>query len=186
MEYNAQTDGNILLKGCKKHNRSAQAELYRRFHSHIKTFCLRYTSNEEEAVEVLNDVFLKVFTKIGTYKGEGSLAGWIRKIALHTAIDYIRQHTRYHEIMDLEAEPDVFISNEALSVINTKEILRYIQKISPASRNVFSLFELEGYKHQEIAKILNIPVNTSKWHLANARKELQKIYVKQNNFLIAL
>ncbi len=186
MEYNANTGGNKLLKGCKKGNSSAQAELYRRFYSHIMNYCLRYTSNKEEAVEVLNDVFLKVFTNIKTYKADGSLAGWIRKIAFHTVIDHIRHTTRYREVIELDDAADVFISNDALEIINAKEILTYIQQIPPASRNVFSLYVLEGYKHHEIAQMLHISVGTSKWHLTNAKRELQKIYTKNNNFLIAL
>lgn len=147
---------------------------------------MRYTSNEDEGVEILNDVFLKVFKDINKYKGTGSLAGWIRKIALYTAIDYVRKNNSYRKTIDLDAVGDVDIQNEALDLINTSEILQFIQQVSPASRNVFSLYALEGYSHKEIAEMLDISIGTSKWHLANARKELKKMFTKSNNYLIAL
>ncbi len=186
MKYKSNSIEELIIKGCKKEEQAAQSELYRRYYSYILNFCMRYTSNEDEALEVLNDAFLKVFRNIKKFRGDGSLAGWIRQIAFRTVLDNIKKNTKYYEIITLNTDHDVYLENDALERISNEEILRCLQQITPASRHVFALHVLEGYDHKTISEMLGISVNTSRWHLSHARSELKKIYSKMNKYLIAL
>ncbi|MGB3467781.1 MAG: RNA polymerase sigma factor [Cyclobacteriaceae bacterium] len=186
MQYHELNSEQELIDGCVQGHRMAQKHLYKKFYGSMLVICMRYTRNREEAVEVLNDAFLKVFQNIATYKGTGALAAWIARIVFHTAIDQIRKNTSYKNKIDLESEADHEVASEALDKISAKELMAFIQQVSPASRSVFSLYAIEGYTHKEIADLLDISVGTSKWHLSNARKELKRMLVNSGNYMIAI
>lgn len=174
MKYTPQSSDKELIKGCRKGHRLAQKQLYERFTGKMTGIAMRYTSNKEEAFEILNNAFLKVFTSLDKYKDENNLAGWIARIVFNTAIDHVRKHTRYRKVMDFNVEKDASISNEALDNLIAEDLYDLVQALPQSSRTVFSLYVVEGYKHREIAELLGISEGTSKWHLASARKELQK------------
>lgn len=134
---------------------------------------MRYTGSKEEAQEILNTGFLKAFQSIDNYKHDGDIGGWLAQIMFTTTIDFVRKKVKYEQ-------RNVFIELDATATdptpidrLSLEELYQEIQKLPPASRNVFSLYVVEGYKHREIAELLNISQNTSKWHLANARSILQ-------------
>lgn len=186
MQYSEANSDQELIKGCVAGHRTAQKYLYKKFYGLMLNICMRYTRNREEAVEVLNDAFLKVFQKIATYKGTGSLSAWIARIVFHTAIDHIRKNTHYKNTIDLESDSDFEVASDAIDRLSAQELMSTIQKVSPASQSVFSLYVIEGYNHREIADLLKISVGTSKWHLSNARKELKAMLTKSGNYLIAI
>ncbi|MBC7851173.1 MAG: RNA polymerase sigma factor [Chitinophagaceae bacterium] len=162
-----------LINGCIKDDRKAQEQLYKRFYGPMTSICLRYTRNEEDAIEVLHNAFLKVYKKIGTYDtGKASLYTWIRKIVVNTAIDFIRQRNRF-SVVELEKAEDPRIDEDAIQRLSTQELLRLVQQLSPATQTVFNLYVVEGYNHREIAKLVGISEGTSKWHLSEARRQLQ-------------
>jgi RNA polymerase sigma-70 factor (ECF subfamily) len=135
---------------------------------------LRYTCNEDDATQILNDGFLKVFNKIGLYEFTGSFEGWIKRIIFRTALDFIRQNKTYKSTITLsetQTDYDGEVYNTVLNSINGEIINKIIQKITPASRTVFSMFLIDGYSHKEIAETLHISENTSKWHLCNAKNQ---------------
>ena len=186
MEYTEQSSESELLEGCRGRHRMAQKQLYKKYYSQMLGVCMRYTRNREEAVEVLNDSFLKVFQGIDQYKGSGTLGGWIAKIVFYTAIDAVRKNNSYKRVIDLESSYESEIESDVIDRLSADELMVCIQRVTPASQGVFSLFAIEGYSHKEIAEILGISVGTSKWHLANARKELKAMLKTSNNYLIAI
>jgi len=163
----------FILDSCRKGNRASQMRLYEHFYSYAMGICLRYARNREEAKEMVNDGFLKVFTKLDQYDSNYPFTAWIRRLFINTAIDY---HRRYHKnrehlqsVTDDEVEP---VYNEALANLSFDELIKLIQKLPPAYRMVFNLYVIDGLKHHEIAAQLNISVGSSKSNLAKARKKL--------------
>ena len=165
---------NKLLKACKKNDRKAQKVLYENYFGLFMNITMRYTNNWEEAKEVLNIAFLKIFTKIDKYAGKGSFEGWMKKIVINTALDNIRSKKQFFQPIETvnNYEQNNFVENEAVLDIDAQEIINLIQELPPMSKAVFNMFAIEGYKHKEIAEILDIKEGTSFWHLQNARKIL--------------
>lgn len=142
---------------------------------------MRYTGNSEEAKEVLNTSFLKIFERIATYEPKGTFSGWLATITLHTAIDHVRSRTTYRKIMDFEEEKDVPIQNDAIDNLAMQELFALIQKLPNTARSVFSLYIIDDYSHKEIAEMLQISEGTSKWYLAEARKQMQQFIRSQQS-----
>ncbi len=165
-----------LLDGCRKGERSSRKLLYQQYYSYGLTVCLHYSNNREEAEEILNDGFVKVFSKIKQYKRKAAFKSWLRQILVHAAIDYYR---KFHQKVNLEymnfLSKVETVENDALYNLSMDDALKLLQQLSPSYRMVFNLFVLEGYSHSEIAKLLNISTGTSKSNLAKARKKLKKL-----------
>ena len=165
-----------LLDGCLKGQSSSRKLLYQHYYSYGLTVCLHYAKNREEAEEILNDGFVKVFSKIKQYKGKAAFKSWLRQILVYAAIDYYRKfHQKVNvEYMRLLSKVET-VENAALHNLSMDDALKLLQQLSPKYRMVFNLFVLEGYSHSEIAKLLNISLGTSKSNLAKARKKLKKL-----------
>jgi len=174
MQYSPQNTDLDLIEGCRQKDRLAQKYLYQRYYGKMLGVCMRYTGQKSEAIDVLNQAFLKVFEKIDLYKPTGSFSGWVAKIVFRTAIDHIRKNTLYKERMDFNAEGEVSMEAQVIDQLYAQDLFQVIQKLPATSRTVFSLYVIDGYKHREISELLNINVNTSKWHLSEARKQLQR------------
>lgn len=170
-----------IIQGCRKGHRPAQEKLYRNFYRSMVSLCLRYTKNEEDAVEVLNNGFLKVFRNIQRYDpGQASLYTWIRTIVIHSCIDFIKVKQKTGPTQELGEAADVHIPAEVVSRMHARELLALVRQLPPATQAVFNLYVTEGYQHSEIAELLGITAGTSKWHLSEARKNLQKMIQEQN------
>ncbi len=164
-----------LVNGCISNSRKAQEVLYKQFYGPMLSICLRYTRNEEDAIEVLHNGFLKVYKNIHTYNAaKASLYTWIRTIVVHTAIDFIRQKGKFQTI-ELEKAEEPAIDADAIQRMSSQELLQLVQQLSPATRTVFNLYVIEGYNHREIANLIGISEGTSKWHLSEARKQLKQL-----------
>lgn len=165
-----------IINGCKKGNRTAQEQLYKNYYRAMITICLRYTKNEADAVEVLNTGFLKVFKNIQRYEpAQASLYTWIRTIVVNSCLDFIKSRKNKAPMMELEEAGEVHIAADAVSRIKSSELMALIRRLPPATQAVFNLYVIEGYNHKEIGKLLNVSEGTSKWHLSEARKGLQKM-----------
>lgn len=150
-----------------------QQELYDRFASKMYGVCLRYAGNVEEAEDILQDGFIKVFNKINSYRGEGSFEGWIRRIFVNTAIEHFRKKTYLQPITETEENT---VEGKYLSVLDSlaeKDIVQLIQQLSPGYRTVFNMYVVEGYTHKQIAEMLGISEGTSKSQLSRAKLILQ-------------
>lgn len=143
--------------------------------------CIRYTKNESDAVEVLNNGFLKVFKNIDKYKPEqGSVYTWIRTIVINSCLDFIKASQRAEKHHELTDEVEVHVEPEAIKKIKASALLNLVRQLPPATMAVFNLYVIEGFSHREIASLLTISDGTSKWHLSEARKTLQKLIHQQD------
>jgi len=137
--------------------------------------CLRYSKNREEAEEVLQEGFLKVFQFLHKYRGEGALEGWIRQIIVNCALQRLRSNSRLAPVVSIESYDEQFIIHDQIeNRIGSKELLRMVMSLPPAYKLVFNLYVFDGYKHREIAAILGISEGTSKSNLSDARVILKK------------
>ncbi len=142
--------------------------------------CLRYTKNEDDATEVLNTAFLKVFVNIQRYEpGRASLYTWIRTIVINGCIDFIKKKDRIEPHHELENATEVMINADVIDKMEVSRLLYLIRQLPTATQAVFNLYVIEGYNHKEIAQLLNISEGTSKWHLSEARKNLQQMIQSQ-------
>jgi RNA polymerase sigma-70 factor (ECF subfamily) len=145
------------------------------FYSYAMGICLRYARSADEAVEILNDGFIKIFSKLSMYSRGLSFKGWLRKIMINSAIDYFRRNERHYQSLDISHVQDESLSESVLDAISAEEIISHIQRLPSSYRMVFNLYVIEGYHHEEIANRLNITVGTSKSNLAIARNKLKKM-----------
>ncbi|GAC1424484.1 MAG: sigma-70 family RNA polymerase sigma factor [Chitinophagaceae bacterium] len=166
-----------VLEGCIKNDRKAQELLYKQFYSVMIGICMRYTRNEEDAMEVLHNGFLKVYRHLGTYdSGKASLYTWIKTIMVNSAIDFIRARQKFKNQVELKDTHEAgSIDNQAIQRMGSAELLKLIQKLPMATQTVFNLYIIEGYNHREIGDILGISDGTSKWHLSEARRQLKQL-----------
>ncbi len=172
-----------LLAGCLRNHRQSQELLYRQFYGYAMSVCLRYAHTREGAVEVLNDGFLKVFTRLDQFDPNQPFKAWLRRILINTALDQYRQEARYFHVDDIEQVGHYVASEsaDAHSQLAHEELLGLIQRLSPAYRMVFNLYVMDGFTHDEIAAKLGISVGASKSNLARAREKL-RLYLKQLNY----
>ncbi len=165
----------LLIDGCRKDNQASQIRLYEHFFSYGMGLCLRFSKNRDEALEIVNDGFLKAFTKIHQYDTEQPFKPWLRRILINASIDYYR---KYHKQTDPLAvafikESSNATYNDALDNLAFEDLLKVLQKLPPAYRMVFNLYVVENYSHQEIADKLEISVGSSKSNLAKARQKIK-------------
>lgn len=180
------------IRGCTLNQRGSQEKIYNSFYSYGMAICDRYTKRKEDAVEIFNDSFLKVFKEIHRFKpayaDEGnSFKGWIRQIIIHTAIDHCRKNNKHYFTSEIE-ESNVYIPDSdenALDRISYDEIIQAVKKLSQSYRTVLNLFIIDGFSHEEIARKLDISIGTSKSNLFKARQQLQKILKNNNKIQLA-
>lgn len=172
-----------LIAGCLKQDEYSQLSLYRHYYSYGMAICLRYTSNRESALEVLNDGFLKVFKKIAQYNPDQPFKPWLRKIMINASID----HFRRYEQKDVRSSEEIYSGvtdsdyNTALDQLEFEDLLQLTQLLSPAYRVVFNLFVVEGLPHDEIAKKLGISIGSSKSNLSKARGKIKELLKQFHN-----
>ena len=181
---------NIHIRGCALNNRESQKKIYNAFYGYAMSICNCYASQEEDALEIMNDGFLKIFKEMHhytpSYSNEvGSFKGWLKRIMVNTAIDHFRKNKKHQVFSELETVySNISVREEnGLDRLSYDEIIRSIQNLSPAYRTVLTLFVVEGYSHDEIATSLGISEGTSKSKLAKARKQLQKIIFNENKII---
>ena len=177
-----------IVQGCVKANRQSQKEFYQLYYGFAMGICMRYCNSADDAMEVMNDSFLKIFRAIHSFESrhdnyEASLMGWMKSIVVNTSIDHFRKNKNNYLVSELEADHlEITDAMEnAVSRMSYKEIMAIVQMLSPCYRTVFNLHVIDGFKHEEIAKQLNISVGTSKSNLAKARSNIQKM-LKEANF----
>ena len=164
----------ILIKGCRKGRPKSQEELYRRFASAMYGICLQYASGEEDAQDILQEGFIKVFGKLDQVKNPAAFPGWIRRIMINTALEKYRSQVLLQRVDDAKDENLVLSGDEVLNDLTCEELVALIQTLSPKYRMVFNLYAIEGYNHKEISETLGISVGTSKSNLSRARAILQE------------
>jgi RNA polymerase sigma factor (sigma-70 family) len=164
-----------ILAGCRKQHRGSQRLLYEEFYAYSMSICLRYADNRDEAAEILNDGFMKIFTNIRQFDLSKPLKPWLRKVMVNTSINHYRQKQRDLQSEEMENAKQEQEAESIISGISYQEIIAMLHKLPPAYRTVFNLYVIEGYRHEEIARMLSITVGTSKSNLFKAKESLRKI-----------
>ncbi|HEY1022260.1 MAG TPA: RNA polymerase sigma factor [Flavisolibacter sp.] len=164
-----------LLDGCLANKRKAQEALYRQFYGFAMTIALRYSRDEHDAADIMSMAFVKIFKSMHSYDAsKGSLHAWIKRIVVNEGLDHIKARSRFSKDLELETVPEPPVNNTVLQEMGAEEIMNLVKRLPPATHAVFVLYAVEGYNHREIAERLQISEGTSKWHLSEARKTLQK------------
>jgi RNA polymerase sigma factor (sigma-70 family) len=169
-----------LIQSCRIGDRSAQYKLYKLFYNYCMSIAIRYAESSFEAEEIVNDAFMKVFTRLHLYGGELSFKAWLRKITVNTSIDYFRARQRQANLVALTSAPDPGGEIDIIEQLTKEQILQSVNKLPPAYRTVFNMFVVDCFTHEEIADALNISVGTSKSNLARARQKLKEMFYTSN------
>ena len=174
-------DEKQLIEYCLSNKEGALDELYKQFAPKLFGICLRYANSREEAEDLLHDGFIRILDHLKKFRHEGSFEGWMRRIMVNTAINYLKKKKRYQSDVDPEL-PDSNTAFEVpvLDVISLNELLAVINSLPDGYKIVFNLYVIDGYKHKEIAEILGISESTSKSQFMKARKSLQEKLKKLN------
>ena len=174
------TDESRIIKRCIRKDRSAQKQLFERYASILLGVCRRYTLDLPEAEDILQEGFIKIFLNLRNFSGKGPLVNWMRKIMINTAITYYHKHYkhRFHQEIEETEGSGTLRVEEWDAEFTREELLKVIQDLPPGYRMVFNLYAIEGYKHKEIADMLDIDVNTSKSQYSRARKLIREELLK--------
>ncbi|MGZ3756100.1 MAG: RNA polymerase sigma factor [Mucilaginibacter sp.] len=173
-----------IISHCKAGSLKHQEMLYKLFYGYAMGIGLRYSFTRDDAVEVVNDAFIKAFKAINTYTDDRPFKPWLRSIIVNTAIDRRRKDLKLKLNTDIE-HAEILVSHAATATenLNAQDILRLMQKLPPLHVTVFNLYEIDGYSHDEIAEMLTIPASSSRVYLTRAKERLRNILTKeqQNN-----
>ncbi|MFT4523502.1 MAG: RNA polymerase sigma factor (sigma-70 family) [Bacteroidia bacterium] len=169
-----------LIEGCIHEDRDVQGMLYNKYANKMYGVCLRYCNSKEEAEDVLQDAFVKIFDKISLFRGDGSFEGWIRRIMVNTALRSKDKRARKFEPNRLEDVPEPIFDSQVIASINAREIMDLVRVMPEGYQHVFNLCAVEGYSHKEIGEILHINESTSRSQYARARKYLMNLLQKRN------
>ena len=162
-----------LIEGCRQNNRSAQKALYEQMAGKMLSISCRYVKDRMEAEDILVTSFMKVFDRIGQFKGEGSFEGWVRRIVVNEALSYLRKNKSMYVETDLEAADKKVDMDTITSGLEAEDLLKLVAELPTGYRMVFNLYAIDGYSHKEIADQLGISESTSKSQLSRARNYLQ-------------
>jgi RNA polymerase sigma factor (sigma-70 family) len=180
MRYTPTDSDTQLIEGCRLRQPLAQKYLYERYFGRLVGTAYRYTSDKQTAFNIVNQAFLKIFGALDTYQ-DNNLLGWMRTIVFRTALNHIRDTVQFEDLSTVEYNlHNTPLSNEALAALDMEYILAAVRQLPDATRTVFSMYEIDGYSHAEIAEMLSISVGTSKWHLSEAKAKLRKILYKNH------
>ncbi len=164
-----------LISGCLNQEPVSQEKFYRQFAAKMFGICLRYAVNPMEAEDMLQCGFIHIFSRLHQFRFEGSLEGWVKKIIIHTAVNYCRKQAKFQLEVELKEDClEATISEDALSVLSTKDLLAIVQGLPTGRRTVFNLYVIEGYCHREIGEMLGISEGTSKSQLHRAKASIRK------------
>jgi RNA polymerase sigma factor (sigma-70 family) len=170
-----------LLAESIRNNTSAQEELYMRFSPKMLGVCYRFAKSKEDAEDMLQEGFIKVFTQLQQFKQEGSLEGWIRKIVVHTCINHLKKNKKFSESVDLIYANSIHIKEDMIpSIMQAKQLVECIRILPIGYRTVLNLYAIEGFSHKEIGEMLDIKESTSRSQYTRAKAMLEEILIKKD------
>ena len=171
----------VLLQGCLKNDAHAQQELYYKYSPKMLSVCYRYSKSREDAEDMLQEGFIKVFTQIHKFENRGSLEGWILRIIVHTCINHLKKNKKFNEHIDLAYAGDILIKEDNIpAVLQAKQVVESIRSLPMGYRTVLNLYAIEGYSHKEIGFLLEIEESTSRSQYKRAKNMLEEILIKKN------
>ena len=169
-----------LIKGALDKDRHFQEMLYRKYADGMFSVACNYSEHDDEAADILQEGFIKVFRKLHTHDNSKSLGGWIRRIVINTALEHYKKKKRHLEVLEDYSNEEQFNQEELIENLNSGEVIKYVNNLPAKAQMVLKLYTIEGYAHQEIATALNISVGTSKSQL-NRAKHLLKEMINPSN-----
>lgn len=169
-----------IVAACLKGREDAHRMLFGMYFPYAKSIATRYSSDDDEAREIINDSFLKVFKNLVMYDFGLPFRAWLRTIVVHTSIDYFRRKKKYAILSFQEQLPETQVSETIIDRMSAEEIMILVRRLSPAYRTVFMMYVVDGFNHREIAELLNINEGTSKSNLSKARIRLQEMILEEN------
>jgi RNA polymerase sigma factor (sigma-70 family) len=169
-----------ILQGCLQNDALAQRELYQRYSPKMLSVCYRFAHNREDAEDMLQEGFIKVFTQIQTFRSQGAFEGWVRRIIVHTCINHLKKNKKFNDSVDIIHATGVQVREESIpSIVQAKQIVECIRLLPIGYRTVLNLYAIEGFSHKEIADMLDIEESTSRSQYTRARQMLEDILVKK-------
>lgn len=164
-----------LIRQCKSGSLRYQEMLYKQFYSYAMSIGLRYSPNRDDALEVVNDAFIKVFNSMGSYDIAKPFKAWLRTIIVNTAIDRRRKDLKFQLNVELDNAAPIAGNMNAVDNLQVQDILNLMKELPPIQLTIFNLYEIDGYNHDEIAEMLNIPSSSSRVYLSRAKEKMRKI-----------
>lgn len=169
-----------LLAGCMMNNAAAQEALYTRFSPRMLGVCYRFARNREDAEDMLQEGFIKVFTQMHQYRNEGALEGWIRRIVVHTCINILKKNKKFADSVDIIHAYSVQVNDDMIpSIMQAKQVVECIRMLPLGYRTVLNLYAIEGFSHKEIANLLDIEESTSRSQYTRAKSMLELILIRK-------
>jgi RNA polymerase sigma factor (sigma-70 family) len=169
-----------ILKGCLSNEAPAQRELYNRYSSKMLAVCYRYAHNREDAEDMLQEGFIKVFLQIHTFENRGAFEGWVRRIIVHTCINILKKNKKFNESVDIIHATGVQVREDSVpAIIQAKQVVECIRILPIGYRTVLNLYAIEGYSHREIAGMLDIEESTSRSQYTRAKAMLEDILLRK-------
>ncbi|HLO37085.1 MAG TPA: sigma-70 family RNA polymerase sigma factor [Lacibacter sp.] len=169
-----------LLQACLKNQPAAQQELYSKYSPKMLAVCYRFARNREDAEDMLQEGFIRVFTQIHQFQSKGSFEGWIRRIIVHTCINHLKKHKKFNDSVDITQAHTLQVREDSVpSIIQAKQVIECIRMLPIGYRTVLNLFAIDGYNHREIATMLDIEESTSRSQYTRAKAMLEQILVQK-------
>jgi RNA polymerase sigma-70 factor (ECF subfamily) len=169
-----------ILKGCLQNDPAAQRELYNRYSPKMLSVCYRFAHNREDAEDMLQEGFIKIFSQMHTFGNRGAFEGWIRRIIVHTCINILKKNKKFNESVDIIHATGAMVREESVpSIVQAKQIVECIRMLPIGYRTVLNLYALEGYSHREIGMMLDIEESTSRSQYTRAKAMLEEILVRK-------
>jgi RNA polymerase sigma-70 factor (ECF subfamily) len=169
-----------IIAGCLHKDAAAQRELYNRYSPKMLSVCYRFAHNREDAEDMLQEGFIKVFSQIHTFQNKGAFEGWVRRIIVHTCINFLKKHKKFSDCLDLAYATTISVKEESLpSIMQAKQVVECIRLLPIGYRTVLNLYAIEGYSHREIGNMLDIEESTSRSQYTRAKAMLENILIKK-------
>ena len=169
-----------LITGCLQNDPSSQRELYNRYSPKMLSICYRFAQSREDAEDMLQEGFIKVFLQMHTFENKGAFEGWIRRIIVHTCINILKKNKKFSDNVDLAYASYLQIKEETMpSVMQAKQVIECIRLLPVGYRTVLNLYAIEGYSHREIAEMLDIEESTSRSQYTRSKVMLEAILIKK-------
>ena len=169
-----------ILKGCLQNDPTAQRELYNRYSPKMLSVCYRFAHNREDAEDMLQEGFIKIFSQMHTFGNRGAFEGWIRRIIVHTCINILKKNKKFNESVDIIHATGAVVREESVpSIVQAKQIVECIRMLPIGYRTVLNLYAIEGYSHREIGIMLDIEESTSRSQYTRAKAMLEEILVRK-------
>ncbi len=170
----------LMLAGCLKNNAAAQEALYNRFSPRMLGVCYRFAKNREDAEDMMQEGFIKVFTQMYQYRNEGALEGWIRRVMVHTCINNLKKNKKFSDSVDIIHASNIHVNEELIpSIMQAKQVVECIRMLPIGYRTVLNLYAIEGFSHREIGVMLDIEESTSRSQYTRAKVMLEEILIRK-------